>query len=364
MKIAALIPARLGSRRLPQKNIRKLHGKPLLFWSIDVALQAECFDIICVSTESQKVIELVRQNYSARDVLVLKRPEGLASDSADLRDVCRHFLDKYHDVDMLHLMMPTYPFRNAERIKHDIIPTIYSGQVERVISILPNSFSTFDYWIRTGKNYARMYKYQPLWCEAGNAAYPFMKREYFYKKPSKWPYDFGERELKISTTIKESIDIDTKDDFYKAEKIALGHNLQCRKIVKVSSETHEYIVPEGLNIAAFKEYLFSKGCDLSSPILILDTPPPYFTFLRVHNVGNRLKQYQREITIKIIKNLPEAGHSQDFPEHFIHSRYYRVLRKDQDSLGIMEKEVPKRQVIFYTDLRSWPGFIEPFFWVR
>ena len=93
MNISALIPARISSKRLPQKNIKPLAGKPLLFWSIDAALEADVFHRLCVSTESDEVATLVRDEYSAAEVEVIKRPPELASDSASLNDVCKHFLD-------------------------------------------------------------------------------------------------------------------------------------------------------------------------------------------------------------------------------------------------------------------------------
>ena len=113
------------------------NGKPLLFWSIDVALEADCFNTICVSTGSYQVADHVRQHYPGSNVTVLMRPEKLSTDTADLRDVCRHFLEQHSGVKMLSLMMPTYPFRKAEKIWDVIIPAIYSGQVARVISVLP-----------------------------------------------------------------------------------------------------------------------------------------------------------------------------------------------------------------------------------
>jgi CMP-N-acetylneuraminic acid synthetase len=364
MKIASLIPARLSSKRLQKKNIKKLNRKPLLFWSIDVALESDCFDTICVSTENHQVADLVRENYSKNDIEILMRPEELATDTADLRDVCRHFLNEYPLVDMLHLMMPTYPFRNPETIKQLIIPAIYSGQVERVVSVLPKAISTFDYWIKSKDVFIRMFKHQPLWCEAGNAVYPFMKRDYFYKEPHNWPYDIGERELKIQTNLQESIDIDTQEDWNQAEKSAAGYIKTQKKLAKQQLGWHEFVVPEGTDVSKFRKYILYNGCDINQPVLILDSPPPYFTFLRLHATGNRAKDYQQATTRDIIANLPASGHSQDFPEHFIHSSYYRVLRANDDSLGIIEEAVPENQVIFYSELKQLPWFIDPCYWKK
>ena len=56
----AIIPARSGSKRIPNKNIRTFAGKPIIGWSIEAALEAECFDKIIVSTDSEKIAEIAR----------------------------------------------------------------------------------------------------------------------------------------------------------------------------------------------------------------------------------------------------------------------------------------------------------------
>ena len=93
MKIGALVPARLGSKRLKKKNIKMLEGRPLICWTLDVLLDSEVFSDITVSTESDEVTDVVRQFYSEQDVGILKRPEALAGDDALLTEVRRHYLD-------------------------------------------------------------------------------------------------------------------------------------------------------------------------------------------------------------------------------------------------------------------------------
>jgi len=56
----AIIPARSGSKRIPNKNIRIFAGKPIIGWSIEAALEAECFDKVIVSTDSEKIAEIAR----------------------------------------------------------------------------------------------------------------------------------------------------------------------------------------------------------------------------------------------------------------------------------------------------------------
>lgn len=59
MKVA-IIPARGGSKRIPRKNIKLFHGKPLIAYSIDAARQAGCFDRIIVSTEDAEIGDIAK----------------------------------------------------------------------------------------------------------------------------------------------------------------------------------------------------------------------------------------------------------------------------------------------------------------
>ena len=80
-KILVVIPARGGSKGLPGKNIKPLCGKPLIEYSIDVARAITSDDNICVSTDDQKIIDVVEE-YGLHVPFV--RPAELASDTASI----------------------------------------------------------------------------------------------------------------------------------------------------------------------------------------------------------------------------------------------------------------------------------------
>ena len=362
MNIAALIPARLGSKRLPKKNIKPLGGKPLLFWSIDFALKCRIFRQICVSTESDEIAEIVRKQYAPSEVAVLMRPQELATDEASLNDVCIHFLNNSQKVDFLSLLMPTYPFRNSERFRSEIIPALLSRQVDRVISVRYGNYSSFDYWIPAGKKFLRMFTKVPLWCGAGNATYSIQKREYFFLPPHCWPYHIGERTLRIQTDYRESVDIDTPEDFAIAQKLLAGSLPQMRELTVKSNDLIELVAPVGINFESFLEFLESKKINIEEPVLILRPADPAFTFLRLYEC-NSSKDYTSNFTKKIIATLPESGHSQDFPLHYLHSPIYRILRKKHDQNGMLEKSVPKSQIIFEETMkREWKDYLDTYYW--
>ncbi|MCI5227322.1 MAG: acylneuraminate cytidylyltransferase family protein, partial [Candidatus Electrothrix sp. AX2] len=73
MKNIAIIPARGGSKGIPQKNIKNLCGKPLIAYSIEAALQATSLDRVIVSTDDQEIAKASRQ-YGAE---VIQRPDDI-----------------------------------------------------------------------------------------------------------------------------------------------------------------------------------------------------------------------------------------------------------------------------------------------
>jgi pseudaminic acid cytidylyltransferase len=89
MKIA-IIPARGGSKRIPRKNIRLFHGKPIIAWSIEAAIKSGIFDEIIVSTDDQEIAAIANQ-YGAETPFV--RPEELANDHAGTLPVISHALN-------------------------------------------------------------------------------------------------------------------------------------------------------------------------------------------------------------------------------------------------------------------------------
>jgi pseudaminic acid cytidylyltransferase len=85
-----IIPARGGSKRIPKKNIRPFFGKPILAYSIEAAIKADCFDRIIVSTDDNQIKE-VAIAYGA-DVPFI-RPESISNDYASTMDVIQHCID-------------------------------------------------------------------------------------------------------------------------------------------------------------------------------------------------------------------------------------------------------------------------------
>lgn len=113
----AIIPARGGSKRLPNKNILPLENKPLINWTVEAALKSNLFDMVLVSTDSQNIADVAKAAGAAVPFL---RPSELASDTSTTNDVIKHMVEwiehKYSPVARITLLQPTSPLRNARNI--------------------------------------------------------------------------------------------------------------------------------------------------------------------------------------------------------------------------------------------------------
>ena len=115
--IVALIPARAGSQRLKNKNIKPLAGHPLIAYTIAVAKQSGIFQMILVSSDSEDILHIALQ----MGVAAIRRPAKWATaESPDIEWV-KHALTSETIADQQHevfaILRPTSPFRTAATIR-------------------------------------------------------------------------------------------------------------------------------------------------------------------------------------------------------------------------------------------------------
>lgn len=110
-KSVAIIPARGGSKRIPRKNIKLFHGKPLIAYSIEVALQSQLFDKVIVSTDDEEIANIATQ-YGASVPFI--RPIELSDDFTGTGAVVQHALEYLKNVgenyDFICTIYATAPF--------------------------------------------------------------------------------------------------------------------------------------------------------------------------------------------------------------------------------------------------------------
>lgn len=114
----AIIPARAGSKRLPDKNIKPLCGKPLIAWSIESALASPYISEVAISTDSEVYASLARKWGASAPFL---RPQSLSSDTSTTFDALKHCIEYYKEnlgrsFDYIALLQPTSPLRKSLHI--------------------------------------------------------------------------------------------------------------------------------------------------------------------------------------------------------------------------------------------------------
>ncbi len=113
-----IIPARGGSKRIPRKNIKDFHGKPMIAYSIEAARESGCFDKVIVSTDDAEIAE-VAKHWGAETPFI--RPANIADDYATTMEVIQHAIEwcesKGWWLDKICCVYATAPFVLASDIK-------------------------------------------------------------------------------------------------------------------------------------------------------------------------------------------------------------------------------------------------------
>ena len=113
-----IIPARGGSKRIPRKNIKLFHGKPMIAWSIEAAIKSECFDRIICSTDDEEIADVAKK-YGAE--IPFLRPKILSNDFIGTGPVVAHAIEylkmSEEKVDLVCCVYATAPFILAEYLQ-------------------------------------------------------------------------------------------------------------------------------------------------------------------------------------------------------------------------------------------------------
>ncbi len=108
-----MIPARLGSKRVPKKNLRLLNGRPLISYNIETAVKSEIFNEVYVNSEAEIFSEIAK-NYGAK---FYKRPKELSSDLTNNDQFALDFINNI-DGDILIQILPTSPLISIDEIRN------------------------------------------------------------------------------------------------------------------------------------------------------------------------------------------------------------------------------------------------------
>jgi len=147
MNILGLIPARGGSKGIPNKNIKQLGTKPLIAYSIEVALESNLFSIVAVSSDSDLILETSKK-YDIKDCI--KRPRELATDESPTIDTVIHALQFFRDkgifFDAVCLLQPTSPFRTVQFLEEAVL-IFKKENSDSLISVLEVPHVYNPHWV-------------------------------------------------------------------------------------------------------------------------------------------------------------------------------------------------------------------------
>ena len=213
MKKIAIIPARAGSKGLPNKNVLMFGNKPLIAYTIEAALESQKFDRVIVSTDSLEY-KYIAEKFGEE---VIIRDAELASDTAGSFVVIEDVLKRIENIDYFVLLQVTSPFRNSNHIKesidlfeksYDKYNFLVSMQKSDIPSFLikelgeDNNLGEYDININ---NYVRQ-KYEEYY--PNGAIYIGKIKEYLSQK-----HFLGKKSLAYIMNREESVDIDDILDF-------------------------------------------------------------------------------------------------------------------------------------------------------
>ena len=146
MKIYAMIPCRLGSKRIPKKNLRLLGDKTLSQWVASTVKETDLFDEIYINSEAD-IFEKVAQQVGVK---YYKRPEQYATDSATNDEFALDFINAF-EFDVLVQINPTSPFLSKEDIinfisefKSKNLQTLHTVKNEKIEGLYEGTPLNFD----------------------------------------------------------------------------------------------------------------------------------------------------------------------------------------------------------------------------
>lgn len=221
-KSIAIIPARSGSKGLPDKNIKPLGKKPLMWYSVNAAIESGMFDEIMVSTDSEEYAQIAE---SCGAKVPFLRSEANSGDAAGTFDAVREVLEYYRqsgrEFENVTVLQPTSPFRRGEDIKN-AFNLFKEKNAKAVVSVCKAEHPIFWYntldenlsmeqFAQSVKNAARRQEAETYY-RLNGAIYivdvnVVLSKKSLYEKDC-FAYIMEE---------KNSVDIDTIDDFEYAE---------------------------------------------------------------------------------------------------------------------------------------------------
>ncbi|MDD2458826.1 MAG: HAD-IIIA family hydrolase [Eubacteriales bacterium] len=132
-KTVAFIPVRGGSKSIPLKNIKLIHGRPLVYWVLDAAIDCPAVDCVVVSTDSDDIRQAV-QRYGSDKIILVDRSVEVSTDTASTESVMLEFAQQY-EFDNFLLIQATSPLLRHEHLTEGLTK-FNQPDVDSVLSVV------------------------------------------------------------------------------------------------------------------------------------------------------------------------------------------------------------------------------------
>ena len=147
MKVLAVIPARGGSKAIPDKNLADLAGRPLIDWTIQAAKSSRLIDRVIVSTDSEAIADAAKRSGAS---VPFKRPAELSDDSSSGTLAVIHAVrwlgdTEGYDPDVVICLQPTSPFRTSRDIDQ-ALSLLREKNADAVVSV--TAAESHPYWMK------------------------------------------------------------------------------------------------------------------------------------------------------------------------------------------------------------------------
>lgn len=228
-RIVGLIPARAGSKRVPNKNVLQLQGHPLLAYTISAALDSGVFEKVIVSTDSDEYAQIAL-HYGAE--VPFLRPNSLAQDSSADVGWVAHALKNLaligFEFEIFSILRPTSPFRNASTIRRAYEEFNSRTDIDSIRAVELCSQHPGKMWRIKGDHLIPLLSVQPdgldwfssptqslpeVWVQNASLEIAFSRCVLESESIS------GNRIAPFKTVFPEGIDINSKFDFARAKMV-------------------------------------------------------------------------------------------------------------------------------------------------
>jgi N-acylneuraminate cytidylyltransferase len=219
----AIIPARGGSKRIPKKNIKDFHGKPIIAYSIERAIHSKLFDKVIVSTDTDEIAEIALK-YGAEVPFI--RPKKLSDDYTGTHDVVGHAVrwleNNGNKIDYVCCLYATAPLIQIKDIVKGF-NLIRSGKWDSVIAATNFSYPIFRSFEKLPNGGLKMLF--PEHYDSRSQDLPMAYHDagqFYWASPQVWmapPNGFSQKSTIIELPNYLVQDIDTIDDWNLAERI-------------------------------------------------------------------------------------------------------------------------------------------------